>query len=65
MGDLRFSIGGFFFLVGVILTVAGFAANYHAPLESADVDLYCGAGMLIFGVIMLWLALRKRGRNAG
>ena len=65
MGDLRFSIGGFFSLVGIILVATGWSVDYHAPLESADVDLYCGVGILVFGLFMLWLAWRKRGRNAG
>jgi hypothetical protein len=37
----------------------GLAANYHARLEPANVNLDCGVSMLIFGAIMLWLAWRK------
>jgi hypothetical protein len=59
MSDLRVTIGGFFVLVGAIVGATGLAANYRAPLESANVDLYCGASMLIFGAVMLWLAWRK------
>jgi hypothetical protein len=59
MNDLRIPIGGFFGLVGLILCAVGLAANYQAPLESANVNLYCGASMLIFGAVMLWLALRR------
>jgi len=55
MSDLRVSIGGFFVLVGLI----GLTANYRAPLDFANVNLYCGISMLIFGTIMLWLAWRK------
>lgn len=60
MNDLRVPIGVFFALVGVILCAAGLAADYRAPLESANVNLYCGASMLVFGAIMLWLARRSR-----
>jgi hypothetical protein len=59
MSDLRVTIGGFFVLVGAIVGATGLAADYHAPLESANVDLYCGASMLMFGAVMLWLAWRK------
>lgn len=59
MNDLRIPIGSFFALVGLILVAVGLAANYQAPLESANVNLYCGVSMLIFGAVMLWLARRK------
>ena len=59
MNDLRVPIGGFFTLVGAILAVTGAVAGYRAPLESANVDLYCGAALLAFGGLMLWLARRS------
>lgn len=59
MGDLRTPIGIFFSLVGLILGIAGLTAGYQAPLESANVDLYCGISILIFGGVMLWLARRS------
>jgi hypothetical protein len=59
MNDLRIPIGSFFALVGVILVGVGLAANYQAPLESANVNLDCGVSMLVFGAVMLWLARRK------
>jgi len=60
MNDLRIPIGIFFALVGVILCATGLAADYRAPLEAANVNLYCGAAMLVFGAVMLWLARRSR-----
>jgi hypothetical protein len=59
MSDLRVSIGGFFVLVGAIVSATGLSADYRAPLGPADVNLYCGVSMLIFGLVMLWLAWRK------
>jgi uncharacterized membrane protein len=59
MNDLRVPIGMFFALVGVILCLTGLMADYRAPLESANVNLYCGVSMLIFGAVMLMLARRK------
>jgi hypothetical protein len=59
MSDLRIPIGSFFGLVGAILCVTDLAKDYQAPLESKNVNLYCGISMLIFGAVMLWLARRK------
>ncbi len=59
MNDLRIPIGGFFTLVGAILTVTGVASDSRARLESSNVNLYCGAALLIFGCVMLLLARRK------
>ncbi len=58
MNDLRMPIGGFFALVGAILAITGVAGGYRAPLETANVNLYCGASLLVFGGLMLWLARR-------
>ena len=59
MRDLRIPIGFFFALLGVIIAVTGLITENRAPLESANVNLYCGASMLVFGVVMLWLARRN------
>jgi hypothetical protein len=56
MRDLRRPIGIFFSLSGAILAVTGIATGYRAPLESVNVNLYCGAAMLVFGAVMLWLS---------
>jgi hypothetical protein len=59
MRDLRIPIGLFFTLVGLILAATGAVSANRAPLETANVNLYCGASMLIFGGVMLWLARRS------
>jgi hypothetical protein len=59
MSDLRVTIGGFFVLVGLIVGGTGLIADYRAPLDFANVNLFSGISMLIFGAIMLWLAWRK------
>jgi hypothetical protein len=59
MRDLRIPIGLFFALAGVILAVTGLVTENRAPLETANVNLYCGVSILIFGGVMLWLARRK------
>jgi hypothetical protein len=60
MTDLRTSIGMFFAVIGLTLIAAGIAIESRAPLETANVNLYCGAAMLAFGAVMLWLARRNR-----
>ncbi|HTS77661.1 MAG TPA: hypothetical protein VMG40_15730 [Bryobacteraceae bacterium] len=62
MTDLRFPIGLFFAILGLILIAM---PGMHARLSDAPVNLYSGASMLIFGAVMLWLALRKRHDGEG
>jgi hypothetical protein len=59
MRDLRTPIGIFFALIGLIVAVTGVATEGRAPLETANVNLYCGLTMLVFGGLMLWLARRS------
>jgi hypothetical protein len=59
MADLRIPIGVFFALIGLLVAITGLAAGYRAPLESANVNLYCGILILVFGGVMLWLARRS------
>jgi hypothetical protein len=58
MGDLRISIGGFFTLVGAIVTATGLLSAPHAPLDRTNVNLYSGVALLGFGLVMLLLARR-------
>jgi len=59
MPDLRIPIGIFFTLVGLLVGMTGLVAGYRAPLESENVNLYCGISILAFGGVMLWLARRS------
>jgi hypothetical protein len=56
MNDLRNPIGLFFTLVGLMLA---FDWRETAPLTAAPVNLYVGSTMVLFGLVMVWLA-RKR-----
>ena len=58
MDDLRVPIGLFFAAVGLILVITGVASDYRAPLTNANVNLYSGVAMAVFGSVMLWLARR-------
>jgi len=57
--DLRVPSGWFFALLGVILLGMGvFAPGTRADLTDVNVNLYSGAVMLAFGVVLLLLARR-------
>jgi hypothetical protein len=52
--DLRFVIGSFFLLVGLLLLIYHFSSS-----SETDVNLWCGAGFSVFGVVMILLSLQK------
>jgi predicted phage tail protein len=55
--------GWFFTLLGLILLGMGiFAPDTRAALTDANVNLYSGLSMLVFGLIMLLLAWRASRR---
>lgn len=61
MNDLRAPSGLFFLLNGAILLAVGiFAADTRAPLTHANVNLYTGIAMLIFGGVLFWLSRRPQ-----
>ena len=59
MLDLRITSGLFFVVVGAALMLIGvMMPEYRAPLTTANVNLYAGLAMGVFGGILLWLARR-------
>ena len=63
MLDLRVPSGWFFTVLGLILLGMGiFAPETRAVLSDANVNLYSGLSMLVFGLIMLLLAWRASRR---
>jgi uncharacterized membrane protein HdeD (DUF308 family) len=62
--DLRVPSGWFFSLLGLILLGMGiFAPKTRAALTTANVNLYAGACMLVFGLFLLLLAWRATRSN--
>ena len=60
--DLRLPIGLMFSLFGAILVVYGFVSNraiYERSL-GINVNLWWGVVLLVFGLVMLWFAVRAR-----
>jgi tellurite resistance protein TehA-like permease len=65
MLDLRVPSGWFFTVLGLILLGMGlFAPETRAPLSDANVNLYSGLAMLVFGLFMLLMAWRASRRAA-
>jgi hypothetical protein len=65
--DIKFPIGLMFSILGILLTFYGLITNSDEALYSRslgiNVNLWSGAGMLIFGLIMLFLVYRSRGQK--
>jgi len=58
--DLRIPIGGMFAIFGAILIVYGLVSDpamYERSL-GINVNLWWGIVLLLFGLVMLWLAYR-------
>ena len=58
--DVRFPIGGMFTMFGVILTFYGIVSDpaIYAKSLGINVNLWWGLVLLVFGLVMLWLAFR-------
>jgi hypothetical protein len=59
MLDLRVPIGWFFVITGVLLLGMGLLdPGARAPMTDANINLYCGICMTLFGAFLLLLAMR-------
>ena len=58
--DLRFAIGAFFLLLGLILVAL---PGEQAPLTTGPVNAEAGVAVIVFGALMLWLARRGSQRT--
>ncbi len=59
--DIRLPVGAIFTFYGVILAIYGLASgdlDAHHMIAGLNVNIVAGAGMLVFGVTMLYLARR-------
>ncbi|HJX51538.1 MAG TPA: hypothetical protein VJ801_02120 [Polyangia bacterium] len=61
--DIRFPIGLLFSIIGVVITVFGFATGgsdlYRRSLD-ININVYTGICVLVFGVLMLVMAMGKK-----
>jgi hypothetical protein len=62
--DIKFPIGLMFSIMGLMLTLFGLFTNSDAGLYQRslgiNINLWSGAGMLVFGLLMLGLAWKSR-----
>lgn len=54
--DLRFVIGVFFLVIGLLLTVYGFAVYGQSHSE---LNIVCGISFLLFSIVMILLSRKK------
>ena len=62
--DLRFVIGAFFTVVGLLLLIYSFAATGAVNVtttigDASEINRWCSIAFIIFGVVMIILSLRK------
>jgi NADH:ubiquinone oxidoreductase subunit 4 (subunit M) len=59
--DIRRLIGGLFILYSLILIALGIFGSHHIKNKAAgiNVDLWTGIGMLVFGALMIFWALKR------
>lgn len=54
--DLRFVIGVFFLVVGILLLIEGFV---HSQNGLEDINRWCGGIFCVFGIVMIVLSSSK------
>ena len=57
--DLRFVIGAFFAIIGLLLLIFGLVSEGTA----ASINTWCGIIFMIFGSFMLLLSFRKDAKD--
>ena len=58
--DLRFVIGSFFTIIGVLLLIYGFLNKTD---QANSVNQWCGGVFVIFGIVMIILSLQKEAHD--
>ena len=62
--DIKFPIGLMFSIIGLLLTCFGIFTNSDTAMYTRslgiNINLWSGMGMLVFGLIMLFLAWKSK-----
>lgn len=58
--DLRFVIGSFFLIIGILLLLHGL----FSPETEQTVNRWCGVIFSLFGVMMLFLSFSKNSNDS-
>jgi len=64
MVDIRYPIGLMFSILGVLITIFGFVTMSNADMYQkslgVNVNIIMGILMLVFGLLMLFFAMKKK-----
>ena len=67
MVDIRIPIGLMFTIIGVIISIMGLVTfsdtEMYQKSLGVNVNLFMGALMLVFGILMLFFAFRKKNKS--
>ena len=66
MVDIRIPIGLMFSIFGILITIFGVTTIHSDIYQKSlgiNVNIFMGILMLAFGLVMLWLARRKKKTN--
>lgn len=58
--DLRFVIGSFFLIVGILLLIYGFLIETE---HAGNINKWCGISFSVFGIIMIVFSLQKEAHD--
>ena len=58
--DLRFVIGSFFLIVGILLVIYSFLNETE---QAKDINLWCGIAFSVFGIFMILLSLKQEAND--
>jgi hypothetical protein len=65
--DIRLPIGLLFSILGLVITIFGFmtrhAEMYRQHSLNINMNIYTGACLVVFGLFMLFMAIRAQSKN--
>jgi uncharacterized membrane protein YidH (DUF202 family) len=64
--DIRLPIGLLFSILGLVITVFGFmtkGAEMYKHSLNININIYTGVVLVVFGVFMLFMAMRAQAKN--
>ena len=66
--DIRLPIGLLFTIIGVIISIFGFATNgadFYKHSLGININIWSGICLTVFGILMLVMALRAQAKDKG
>jgi hypothetical protein len=59
--DLRFIIGAFFSVIGMLLL--GYSFLGYCTIDSVTINRWCGIVFIAFGLLMIFLSFQNNGKD--